>query len=210
MDQNKFRKGHLALITLLGWFALLAQFYINMTSKVAPYPELIVRYFSYFTITTNLLVALACTVLLFGTASKLGLFFNRQSLLTAILVYIIIVGAIYNLVLRFLWKPAGIQQIVDELLHSVVPLLLLAYWFVFVPKNQLRWNNVWLWMVYPLIYLLLIFARGAFSGFYPYPFINVVQIGLLKALVNAFYIALAILTLSFLFISIGKLTIKKK
>jgi hypothetical protein len=209
MVDNRFINVHLALLSLLGWFALIAQFYINMTSKVAPYSEIIIRYFSYFTITTNLLVSLACTILLFASASKWGRFINKQSTLTAILVYIVIVGAIYNLILRFIWQPLGLQRIVDELLHSVIPLLFLAYWFIFVYKNDLKWKDVWLWLIYPLVYLLFIFARGAFSGFYPYPFINVDQLGLLKTLVNAFYIALAFLTISFVFISIGKLTGKK-
>jgi len=210
MKHNKLMKGQLAIMSLLGWFALLAQFYINITSKAAPYPELIIRYFSYFTITTNLLLSLACITLLFASASKLGQIFNKQSSLTAILVYILIVGIIYNLVLRFIWNPVGLQKLVDELLHSVMPLLFLVYWFLFVDKNQLKWNSVWFWLIYPLVYLLFIFVRGAFSGYYPYFFINVVHLGLLKALANAFYLTLAFLTVSFLFVSIGKLSSKRR
>ncbi|MFZ5976285.1 MULTISPECIES: Pr6Pr family membrane protein [unclassified Hydrotalea] len=33
------------------------------------------------------------------------------------------------------------------------------------------------WLIYPLLYLVYILIRGSFSGFYPYPFVNVLQIG---------------------------------
>ena len=35
-------------IALLGWFALIIQFYINITSGVANITELVTRYFSFY------------------------------------------------------------------------------------------------------------------------------------------------------------------
>ncbi|MBA2562828.1 MAG: Pr6Pr family membrane protein [Chitinophagaceae bacterium] len=206
---SKSMKIYLAVLVILGWFALILQFYINITSKAAAIPEIIVRYFSYFTLTTNLIVATCCTTLLFKPNSRWGNFFSQQKTLTAITVYIIIVGIIYNIILRFIWSPKGLQMIIDELLHSVIPVLFLVYWLIFVLKNQLKWQDVLPWLIYPLVYTIFILLRGAVSGFYPYPFINISELGLKNALINAIGIAIVFLIVSLLFVAIGKFVNKK-
>jgi hypothetical protein len=72
-------KPYLSVLTLLGWFALIAQFCISLSIGAAPAAELIVRYFSYCTIVTNIMVALCSTTLLFIPRSKWGSFFARQT-----------------------------------------------------------------------------------------------------------------------------------
>ncbi len=59
----------LAILALFGWFALLSQFYLIIEGRVVPVPETIIRYFSFFTILTNLLVAVCATVLLLKPGS---------------------------------------------------------------------------------------------------------------------------------------------
>src|SRR4051812_38806133 len=100
-------------------------------------------------------------------------------------VYITVVGLVYNLILRQLWKPAGLQFVDDELLHSVIPFLFILYWLMFVPKSELKWKDVLFWLIYPLIYLICILIRGALSGFYPYPFINTDDIGYYETFINS-------------------------
>ncbi|MEP7278141.1 MAG: Pr6Pr family membrane protein [Bacteroidota bacterium] len=197
-------KAYLATMVILGWFALAAQFYINTTLKVTPVPEMIIRYFSYFTIQTNLVVALCYTLLLMAPQSRWGRFFSSQQTLAAITVYIVIVGIIYNMILRFLWNPQGLQLVVDELLHTVIPVLALIYWLAFVPKSQLQWKNVLPWLIYPFTYIVYILIRGAVSGFYPYPFINTMQLGLNKVLVNSVGIAIVFTGMSLALVAIGK------
>lgn len=210
MQPAKSMKAFLSVMAMLGWFALIIQFRLMLNSRLAPEGELIIRYFSYFTILTNLMVAICCTTLFLLPATALGTFFSRPTVLTAIAVYILIVGIIYNLVLRFLWNPEGLQRLVDELLHSAIPILFGIYWVVFVEKDQLQWNSVWRWLLYPVVYIIYIFFRGASSGFYPYPFIDVSQLGMEKALINSGIIALAFLLISLIFIGIAKRVKKGK
>ena len=126
-NQSTSQKYILGFLALAGWFALVSQFYINITSNASALPELITRYFSYFTILTNLLVTIYCTVLLLNPLSKTGTFFARYRTSTAITVYILIVGIIYNIILRFIWNPQGLQMLVDKLLHSLIPVLFFTY-----------------------------------------------------------------------------------
>jgi len=208
MEKQNLERFYLAAMVIIGWFALVTQFYINMTSGISGIRELMVRYFSYFTIQTNILVAVCFTALLLKPQSKWGRFFSRQQTLSAITVYIVIVGLIYNTILRFLWEPEGLQKIVDELLHSVIPLLVLFYWFVFTAKDRLQWKNVLPWLIYPFAYIVYILIRGSVSGFYPYPFINTQRLGLNKVLVNSVGIAFVFICMSLLLVMIAKSTRK--
>ncbi|MEO6812763.1 MAG: Pr6Pr family membrane protein [Ginsengibacter sp.] len=128
------KKILLFLLVLLGWFALIAQFDLLMQNRTASIPESIVRYFSFFTVLTNLLVVLCFSFILTKSHSSLSHFFSSTKILTAIVVYITVVGVVYNIILRFLWQPRGLQFIVDELLHTVIPLLCIVYWIAFVSK----------------------------------------------------------------------------
>jgi hypothetical protein len=40
------------------------------------------------------------------------------------------------------------------------------------PKSRITLQQVWLWLIYPLIYLVYTLDRGAVVGFYPYPFLD--------------------------------------
>jgi hypothetical protein len=195
---------------ILGWFALIAQFYLIIINRITSIVETIIRYFSYFTILTNLLVALCFSFLLLKSKSQLKIFFSKLKILTAITVYIIIVGIVYNVILRFLWSPKGLQFVVDELLHTVIPVLCLFFWWKFVIPKKLRWKDAFPWLIYPLVYILVILIRGAYTDFYPYPFIDVNKIGYNKVLINSGILAISFLAISFLFIAIGRKKYSKR
>lgn len=201
-------KIYTAVLIILGWFALIAQFCITINTGIVPVPETILRYFSYFTILTNLLAVICCTTIFIVPSTGIGRFFSKPQTQAAIGVYILVVGLTYNLILRFIWAPTGLQRIVDELLHVGIPIMFLIYWFLFSRKDLLQWKDIWSWLVFPFIYLLVIMIRGAFSGFYPYPFIDAVALGFSKALANAAYIALVFIAISFLFVWVGKMAKK--
>src|SRR5438046_1530815 len=106
------KRTFLTIVAILDWFALAGQFYLILENRVASIPETIIRYFGFFTILTNLLVALCCTFLLLKSNSYIAKFFSKNTTITAIAAYITIVGIVYNLILRFLWNPKGLEQIV--------------------------------------------------------------------------------------------------
>ena len=205
MKHSSIARPYLFGMAVLGWFALISQLYLNLSSGISPWPETLVRYFSYFTLDTNLLVALCCTVLLVKPGSKAGRFFSRAGTLTAITLYILVVGLVYNLILRSLWNPKGLQKWVDELLHSVIPLLFLIWWINLVAKGTLTMRTILPWMIYPLGYAVFILIRGSLSGFYPYPFVDVTSLGLQGALINALLLCAMFLLISLLFLGLDRL-----
>ena len=136
---------------LLGWTALLLQFYLIILNRRLDVFQTIIQYFSFFTILTNLLVASCLTVLVINKPGNWRDRFSQPKTLTAIAVYITVVGLVYNFVLRSLWDPNGAQQVADELLHLVNPILFVVYWLAFVPKADLKWKDTWNWHWYPRI-----------------------------------------------------------
>lgn len=198
-----------ALITaLLGWFAVIAQLVILIQNRTTSLAEAIIRFFSYFTIQSNIIVALCFSA--YFISGKWKAFFTRPGTQTAVTVYIIVVGAVYNLVLRPIWHPTGFQIPVDELLHSVIPLLMLLFWIRYTPKTSLQWKDVFTWALFPFFYTFFIAVRGAFSGFYPYPFINVTELGYQKVLMNGMLLVLVFVFLFLVLIGIAKLLSKQK
>ena len=195
-----FYRIFLSVLAVLAWFALAAQLYIIMRYRTASVGATLVQYFSYYTILTNIMIAWVCTVLFIRREDTSG----RKKVLTAILVYILTVGLTYNLILRSLWKPEGLQLLADNLLHSIIPLLYLVFWLIFVKKHTLQWNNFLPWLIYPLLYLIYVMIRGAIFGVYPYPFIDVAQIGYPKALLNAVMVTGVIVIFSLLSVGYTK------
>jgi hypothetical protein len=197
----------LALIAALAWLALVLQLLL-MVQQAAPgaWLNAVVNYLSFFTILTNLLVALVATLPLLMPHSAAGQFFLRPSIQTATAVYITIVGVTYSLLLRRMWNPHGTQKIADVLLHDVVPVLYVAFWIFLVPKFTLRWSDAVRWLAYPIAYMLYTLARGFVSNWYPYYFIDVDTIGWSRALIHAAALLVAFFGLGLLFIAIGRWT----
>jgi len=178
----------LITIPLVTWLAVILQLYLAIENRVGSISESVIRFFSYFTILSNTLVAICFTCLLLAPNTTTGKFFSKSSTTAAVTAYIFLVGIGYQLLLRHTWHPEGLQILVDELLHSVIPVLVLIYWFAFAPKDNLKWKYVFTWLIFPAVYLAYMLIRGALSDFYPYPFVRVNELGYGKVLLNCLLI----------------------
>lgn len=212
MDKKYERANKVFLMTgiIAGWFALIAQLYLTIVNNQIPAMESVSRYFSYFTILTNLMVVVCFTLLLFNFNKNEEGFFSKPKVLAAITVYISVVGIVYNLILRFTWQPKGLQLVVDELLHVCIPFFFVVYWLIFAPKSTLKWTDAFTWLIWPFVYLMFILVRGELSGFYPYPFVDVGALGYNKVILNSFSLLFVFLGLSLILVWVGKLIVNRK
>jgi hypothetical protein len=188
----------------VAWFALVLQYYLTITKAGAPFIEATVRYFGFFTILTNILVALALTLPWLAPQSRAGGFFDRPSVRTAILSYIIIVAVLYHYLLAKLWNPQGWQLVADTIEHVVTPALYVIDWVLFVPKGTLKFKSAFAWLAFPLAYAAYSLIHGAVTGFYPYPFINVAESGYDKILINMAVLVLVFLGLGLALVGIDR------
>lgn len=187
-----------ALLALTAWSGIVVQFVITH-SLLASIPATLWSLLWYFTITTNILVAIVFT----GVAANRS-FFSTSSLLTATTLFILLVGIIYSLLLRGLVELSGGSAVADFLLHTATPILTPIFWLAFVPKGQLSYHDPLHWSLYPLGYLIYALVRGEFTHRYPYPFINVDQLGWTRTLLNAVLIGIGFFVVSWLFIALDR------
>ena len=195
------------MIAVLAWYGLLLQFYVMIVNARAigvSIPTVIANYFSFFTILTNLLVAVTLTLSLRRTPSTLGSLANHPTVQTAATLYIAIVGIVYSLALRHIWDPEGLQKIADIILHDAIPTLSILFWLLFVRKDELRFRDVPAWLVYPSVYLVYSMIRGAVLGRYVYPFLDAGALGCGPVIINVVAIAAAFAGLGLLLVGFGR------
>ncbi|WP_411737734.1 Pr6Pr family membrane protein [Pseudomonas sp. BF-R-25] len=186
--QPAVRRRFVAVAAVLGWAGLSIQLYLIFYSRWTLGASLLgglVSFFSYFTVLSNTLVATVLTCALTSRESAARRWFLQPGVSGAIAVSIAVVGLAYNILLRHLWHPEGWQWLADELLHDVMPLLFLAWWWLCVPKGTLRLRHIALWVIYPLLYFAYALLRGHLLAVYPYPFIDVDKLGYPQVFVNA-------------------------
>lgn len=182
---ERVEKFYLVAMAIVGWLAVLLQIALvvkTFTSSGQSALGAVIQALSYFTVLTNLMVAIVVTVKAARGGSES--FLTRPSAMSAVAVYIFVVGLIYSLLLRALWDPTGLQKTADVALHDFMPILYVLYWFAFVPKGSLRWGQPVRWLIYPLGYVAYSLVRGALTGVYPYHFADVNAIGYPAVLLN--------------------------
>ncbi len=195
------------ICSVTGIFALIVQLYL-IVSNVHPggpgYLQEIFRYFSYMTIWTNILVTIAFFFPLFFPFSHLSLFLNKPIVEGGLLVYIFLVMLINHFFLAGIVQLTGMQWVVDLFLHYIIPVLYIVFWIFFGIKGRQEYSNSIRWLIFPFIYILYVLMRGAIIAQYPYPFIDVTELGYAVVLRNSVLIAVAYLIVGLIFIIIDK------
>ena len=191
-----------ALVALAAWVGLGIQFSatLGLTGSAGEALFVILRYF---TVLTNLLVALVTTALALGRRVP-------PFVLAGTTIAILLVGIVYMLLLRGLVELSGGAETADTLLHKVVPPLVAAYWLAFAPKGELRWSYPALWSAYPFFYLVYALTRGAFEGRYAYPFIDVATLGPARTAINSIAIAIAFLIAGTLMVALDRVLARRR
>ncbi|MDO7897755.1 Pr6Pr family membrane protein [Pseudomonas citrulli] len=182
------RQRFVSVVALLAWVGLGIQLYLILLGRWELGASLLgglVNCFSFFTVLTNTLVAVVLAWELTPRPSPVRRWFLGPGVSSGIAVSIALVSLAYNLLLRHLWQPEGWQFVADELLHDVVPVLYLVYWWRWVPKGSLRPGHIGLWVLYPLVYFAYVLFRGHVLAAYPYPFIDVAKLGYPQVFINA-------------------------
>lgn len=163
------------------------------------------RYFSYFTIMTNCLVAVGWGAAAVLPQTALGQFFQKDSIRTAVTGYIVLVGVIYHVLLASIHDPQGLEWYANHLLHTIVPLAVFLEWFFLSGARSARFTQVIAWQVYPVVYTAYTLIKGSITGFYPYPFLDVNALGYSGVAVQLVGLILTFVLTGIVFVAIGTL-----
>jgi len=204
---EKLKLFYQLLAGLFGCFALVLQLYLiikNVPTSGKSYLSETVRFFSYMTIWTNILVTLTFLVPLIAKNSRFGKFLSSPFMETGTMLYITVVGISYHFLLSHIWAPTGWQKVADVSLHYAVPAIYIIYWFVFVKKGEQQFSNSYKWLVYPLIYIVYELIHGTIVNAYSYPFIDVNEHGYGTVLRNGLFLGVGYYLVGLLLIVIDK------
>jgi hypothetical protein len=176
----------------------------------------------YFTIQSNIMVIMCIGYAILATLRKMS---GPVPLIkSAVTIYMIITGLVFNLILA--QTPGntaanGIDFIVpviggklsNDLLHILTPIMVALDWLLFDVHGRLQWKYSVQWLTYPLVYVVFILIRGAlFTGpfvspnfHYPYPFLDVDQLGYGGVALNIVIYGIAFLLLGLGFVALDRM-----
>lgn len=187
------------LVAVVAWFGLLLQAALTIRLVLSQGGTVIgalVVYLGYFTVLTNLLVAVSL--------SLPTRWFRRPGVTTGVAASIALVGLAYHLLLRHAWNPQGLQWLADVTLHYITPLLCLVHWWLAVPPARHAWHAPWVWAAWPTAYLVYALLRGHWLKSYPYPFIDVGVLGYRQTMLNAVGLLVVFIILGLAFVAVAR------
>jgi hypothetical protein len=183
----------LAVVVALSVVTEFGRILVLAADDGAPVLTRVIRFFSYFTIQSNVLV-LALAVTLARAPDRDG---DRWRVLRLdALLGITITGLVYAVVLAPTLHPEGLGWWTNAGLHYVSPVATLALWLFAGPRPRVAGATVARALAWPVLWIGYTLAHGAVSGWYPYPFLDVSDLGYAVALRNlGFVVVLALLFL---------------
>jgi hypothetical protein len=152
--------------------------------------------FSTFTIQSNLFVALWLFVAIIFYKIKEKPVVLNPVFRGAVTLYVTVTFLIYAIILEPIYSPQGWALVSNIGLHYIVPIAFIVDWLITETSNKYKWKYILLWLIYPIMYLIYTLIRGYFTGFYPYPFLNLNDIDVSTFIFN-------VLMLTVLFILLG-------
>jgi hypothetical protein len=204
MDRRRSERLLSASIALAALVAVLIQLVLVLGRPDASWRSAL-RFFSYFTILSNLAVAATSGLPLLAPASRVGRWLAGPRVRGGVALYIAVTGAVYALLLAHLWQPQGAQWLANALLHYVVPVAYVGGWLVFAPHARLTFADALRWLSFPAAYLAWVLVKGAWLGEYPYPFLDLATLGVAR-----FAISCAGLFAFFLVLGLGLVAADRK
>jgi len=135
----------------------------------------LVRFLTFFTILTNLMLVLIYASELSGSA-LLGWWrspVTRAMMAAAML----LVMLFYHVMLAPSLHFEGGMQVATVILHYIAPSLYIGFWLVYARHGALTMWHVLPMMVPPALYLAWVLLRGSWVGEYPYEVLNVAELG---------------------------------
>lgn len=149
--------------------------------------------FAFFTIQSNLVVG-GTTLLLALRRARPSTAFRAFRLIG--LVGITLTFVVFQVALKDLQDLTGAAKLADFLLHTVSPVLCVGGWLVFGPRGLTTRTSVLWALVFLLTWGTFTLIRGHVVGWYPYPFMNPIDQGYARVVVNLVLVAATFVALA--------------
>jgi hypothetical protein len=187
-----------AALAVWAWLGLAIQFVLSSTGMYPSDPTKpsaygwnpagleglvprVIDFFSYFTIWSNITVAVVAT-LLWARPDRDSTWFRAVRL--SALLMISVTGLVYGVLLAGLADLQGWEVVANFFIHQTVPLLAIVVFVVAGPRGWIDWPTIGRATVVPLVWAAYALVRGAVIDAYPYFFLDVAVLGYARVLLN--------------------------
>lgn len=144
--------------------------YVHTSSLTEVVP---VNFFGYFTNQSNIIAAVAfglSAIFIFSQRAQPEWLIYLRALATVVMA---IVGIVYNTILVNADLDLTFNlQWSNDILHIIIPIYAVLDWLLFGDRIKLPFARLWVMLIYPVIWLVVILIRGATDGWVPYPFLD--------------------------------------
>ncbi len=169
---------------------------VDATGAVPGLGTRLVRFFSYFTVESNILVLITALTLMIRP-DRDGPWWRIARL--EALFGIAVTGVVYSTLLRGVVDLHGAAAVTNALLHYVGPVMAVLGWLLFGPRPRITENTLVLSLIWPAAYVVWGFAYGGVTDWYPYPFIDVTKLGYVTVIRNGIALNLLLVGVGALF-----------
>ncbi|WP_296478948.1 Pr6Pr family membrane protein [Roseinatronobacter sp.] len=186
------------LIGGLGALVLVTQVMLNLGQHGVGLGLTLWALAGFFTILTNaLMAATMLTIAITGQRLSFGW-------MTMVTMSMIVVGVIYHALLAQLFNFSGLNWWTDQAFHTILPAVMLWFWLMETTRHDPRGGQPLWWLIWPAGYAVYAMSRGALTGWYPYPFLNVDQLGLGAVAMNMAAMVVGFAVLGYALNAIGQ------
>ena len=157
-------------VALLGLAAIVSTFFDTATrATINPF-----NFFGFFTMQSNII--LVVVLLLTALVSFSGQRPSRSLVLArgCATTYIVITGVVYNVLLAGLEGGVSLAW-ANTVLHVALPLYAALDWVIVNDRGPLPRSKIWISLIYPIVWIIVVIIRGATDGWVPYPFLDPAQ-----------------------------------
>ncbi|WP_284250830.1 Pr6Pr family membrane protein [Litorihabitans aurantiacus] len=154
------------------------------------------RLFSFFTVESNVVVLVVCVLLILDPVRR-GWWWDVARINA--LLAITITGLVFAVVLAPQLSFTGAALVATVGFHYVAPWATVVGWLVLGPRLGFQWSKIAGAFILPIAWLVYIFVQGPATGWYPYTFLDVTEIGLGRALANALLVLVLALVIALVY-----------
>jgi uncharacterized membrane protein len=165
---RKYLFAALRLIAVVAVASAIVATFFDTASRATINPF---NFFGFFTMQSNIITAVVLLL------AALATFAGRQQTPLLVLAracattYIVIVGIVYNTLLVGLEGGVSLEW-ANWVLHVAFPIYAALDWIFFGDHTAPPWKQLWLVLIFPVLWTVVVLIRGATDGWVPYPFLD--------------------------------------
>jgi len=164
-------------------------------------------FFTYFTIWSNILVAVIMWMLV-ANPRRNGKVFRVLRLDTILMISV--TGIIYQGLLASGAKNVGLEVVTNFFEHQLTPIVVVVVWLLVGPRRQFTWLDIPLALILPIVWAIFALVRGTVIQAYPYGFLDIGKHGLGTVIVTVIAIAIFGVIISVIYLGLDRLLSLKK